>query len=228
MNLNTRTTNFTYGTSENIKKYLVNGYMDDFENNLVVHTAYTGNLNIGDTTITSTYHTGYHHNLLLLNVNLESFKPKFISEFYGSKFQSYSEDFPGKIITDNNNLYISGTFSDTPINILGNEIKNNSGNGCYDVFYSKLGMNSLLTDTPEIKQNKNNIEVYPNPCTSFLKFRCNEEIDEILIYNMIGSLIGVRVTNNNIIDINNLMSGSYSLLFCKNKKIVDRKIIIKE
>jgi hypothetical protein len=164
-----------------------------------------------------------------LKVNLKDFTPTFISEFYGSKFQSYSEDFPGKIITDEkNNIYLSGTFSDTPIYIMGNEINNNSGNGCYDVFYSKIDMNSLLSGTNEIQQNKNDIEIYPNPCSTYLKYRCNESIDEIRIYSMMGTFIGVKLSNNNIIDTGDLKSGSYSILFCKNKKIVFRKIIIKE
>jgi hypothetical protein len=229
MSLNTRTVNFTQGSSDDIRRYFVNGYMDDFGEDLVVHTAYSGDLTIGDTTISSSYHDGYHHNLLLLKVNLKDFTPTFISEFYGSKFQSYSEDFPGKIITDEkNNIYLSGTFSDTPIYIMGNEINNNSGNGCYDVFYSKIDMNSLLSGTNEIQQNKNDIEIYPNPCSTYLKYRCNESIDEIRIYSMMGTFIGVKLSNNNIIDTGDLKSGSYSILFCKNKKIVFRKIIIKE
>ena len=229
MSLNTRTLPFTESSMEDIRRYFVNGYMDDSGNDLVVHTAYMGDLTLGDTTISSSYHDGYHHNLLLLKVNLKSLTPTFISEFYGSKFQSYSNDFPGKIISDDkSNLYVSGTFSDTPIYIFGNEIKNNSGNGCYDVFYTKIAINSLLSGTNEIQQNKNDIVLFPNPFNAFLIYRCNERIDEIRIYNMIGSLVGVKLSNDNTIDMSNLKSGSYSILFCKNKKVVYRKIIIKE
>ena len=232
MQLNSCSTTFTQGSSDDFRRHFVNGYMTDFDNNLLIHTAFVGTLNIGDTTIMSSYYTDtYNYNLqnmLLLKVDVENLTPKYINTFSGA-FNSYYLDFPGKILTDNkNNLYLSGTFSENPIYINNDSIGNNSGNGCYDVLYCKFGLEKLLSDTKEIYPNNDEFILYPNPCTNFLKYRYKDKVDKIQIFNMIGTMIRECEINNSVLDIHDLEPNSYILLFYKDNKIISRKVIVKK
>jgi len=64
--------------------------------------------------------------------------------------------------------------------------------------------NSLSLDNPLSRQ----LGVYPNPTVDIVNFDLDKPIDEILVYNLSGSLIK-RETNSEFIDISDLETGLY-------------------
>ncbi len=230
MQLNNCSVNSNYGGSEDIRKHFTNGYMDELDGNLMVHTAFTGTLLIGDTTINSTYYTDFYNynlqNLLLLSVSFNDLTPKHIATFTGD---AKSYNFPGKIIADNNhNLYVSGTFSDNPLYVANSPIINNSGNNNYDVFYCKLLFNSQTSKINEIYQNKLEPEVYPNPCSTSLKYRNAEGIDKVRIIDLNGKIITEQEVTEENINVKSLNPGTYLIQLFDGDKMISKKIIIKK
>lgn len=237
LSTNTSSFQFTETSYMNFNKFsLSSGYMDDYGDNLLIHTVFSDTLSIGDSTIISKFrydpYPYYFHyqDYILFSVNLNTFTPKLIKHYSGDFPDGYTyNDFPGRIKYNEreNSLYISGSFADNPLRLFGSEIKNNSGNGCYDVFYSKINLNNSHTGLNNISSN-NTIVLYPTPCDNFLKIISFEQIDKVQIYDLLGKSLGYKNVDNNYIDVSNLTSGTYIFIFYKYQKEICRKMILKK
>ncbi len=85
--------------------------------------------------------------------------------------------------------------------------------------------------TTEIaKQTKKyEIKVFPNPCTNYITIECPKNIS-FELYNESGQKIEEKKLNaeSNFIDFTNFDAGLYAIIFYKNYKIIERKIVIKK
>lgn len=211
-----------------------NGFMTDFDNDLLIYTSFRRPIVFSNNTYSPTYDTytsQFNENLLLMRMKLSNFTPEFITKFDGqNQANGYiSIDNPkGISIDSNNNLLLTGSFKENPLNILGNPISNNSGNNSTDVLYTKLNLNSLLSINENLSI-QNNLIVYPNPTDNFLKVKYNDEIDEIKLYNIIGELIlETKNFETPILNVESLIDGIYFIDFYFENKRIERKKFIKK
>lgn len=82
-----------------------------------------------------------------------------------------------------------------------------SGIGCLgisDTGYSPEFLNS-------VRASRFNIDLYPNPATSFLHIRCNEKITTVTVLNIFGQTVAVYDcdTPTPTIDVGKLPEGCY-------------------
>jgi len=87
------------------------------------------------------------------------------------------------------------------------------------------------TETLSIDDNElNQVQVYPNPVVSALKFKAKLPIDNIIIINELGQKIkqvkGVNIINNEI-DLSNLSKGIYFVRFENENGVTTKKIVKK-
>jgi ligand-binding sensor domain-containing protein len=74
-----------------------------------------------------------------------------------------------------------------------------------------------------------NIEVFPNPSSGIITISCDENLKNIEIYNILGSLIlseKIHFQNEISINLSHLSSGIYHLVLCNEKLVLNQKIII--
>jgi hypothetical protein len=174
----------------------VNGFMDDFGNDLIVHTAFLSE--------------GNYHTLCLLKIDLENFSFSIIKTIEGER-DRYFIDMPGKIIVNQPYIYFTGEFGENPLDVFGTLLSHGDGN-IFDknVFYCKVDMNSYFTD---LEANVNlytsrKIVVFPNPVADILHIRSELEIKKITIYSIDGKL-AFSITNKNSVDVSKLPNGIY-------------------
>lgn len=77
--------------------------------------------------------------------------------------------------------------------------------------------------------SKSNISIYPNPATDYVSINSDEEIDNIKVYNMSGSLIFEESFKANQINVetSSLTTGAYMLVLETKRETIRRKLIIK-
>ncbi|MBA4240658.1 MAG: hypothetical protein C0448_08025 [Sphingobacteriaceae bacterium] len=76
-------------------------------------------------------------------------------------------------------------------------------------FFSKYSL-STLTAVNESEQLKNTLKVYPNPATSVLNFKLeNESSVSVIIFDVLGKEVLAETTQTNFVSIDKLKSGIY-------------------
>lgn len=71
------------------------------------------------------------------------------------------------------------------------------------------------------------ISVFPNPVVDQLNINTNEKISDIEVYNIAGAKIPVLKTQNNKLDVRNLLPGTYIIKFNARNKNYTEKFIKK-
>ena len=74
-----------------------------------------------------------------------------------------------------------------------------------------------------------NVEVFPNPSSGIITVSCDENLKNIEVYNLLGSLIHFEMTySQNEIELNlsHLSSGIYHLILRNENQVINQKIII--
>lgn len=77
---------------------------------------------------------------------------------------------------------------------------------------------------------ESNVLIYPNPADDILTISCKNEttIEEVVIYNQLGSRVFERELPNSTINLSNLKQGIYIIEFTSKKMKSRQKLIIKE
>ncbi|WP_053056797.1 PKD domain-containing protein [Tenacibaculum mesophilum] len=144
--------------------------------NLYILSSFRKEITIGNQTVnsTKTIHDQYNSDLILYKIDLTNFSPELILKSNGEQYYSSSPyyDLAGPIVAFNESVYITSSFTSSPITINGNTIINNSGNNGRDILYYKYNLNQ---DSP------NNLISFKNTCLSeTTEFSINGDFDSVL------------------------------------------------
>ncbi len=137
--------------------------------------------------------------------------------------------------TLNQNLISTVSSYDFQVNLTDNILKDGNRTILLAIrnptFGVKIGNDSVLTitvidDESRIKDvNPNLVKIYPNPAENTLTFESKFAIDYINIYNINGAIVANKSLNNNqILDITDLATGIYQLVFKVNGELVTARI----
>ena len=125
---------------------------------------------------------------------------------------------------------VSGSLGDTISlsNITGNidvtAIATKTSTGCQG--YGRI---TVLANVGIENAENANVNIYPNPTTSYLHVDCAEPISNIAIFNALGQrvMISNEQASQVVLDLNNLVKGSYSMrIELQNGKVVNRNFIV--
>lgn len=153
-----------------------NAHMTSKGNEIYIFTSFSGTLVFPNNTITSNvYYTNptlYSEELVLFKIDLSNFTSNFILKSYGVPNLNYSvTDAAGPILFDNNELYLTASFSSKPMLFNGSTINNNSGNNSTDVMFYKY---NTLTNS-----NVGQIDVENTCFSNMTSFNLNGNFDTI-------------------------------------------------
>ena len=85
----------------------------------------------------------------------------------------------------------------------------------------------MTTDVPAVDYI--NIKLYPNPATNEFGIETGEKINAVSIYNLNGTLIlSKQVLDNNVVNINSLVSGIYLVKVQTVNGVIMKKLIKKQ
>ena len=225
--------NTTPNYSSIIRRY-VNGIIDDFGSNLIIHTAFSDKLIIkNDTTYSDIWEQFPYNSFVLLKIDLIDFSASLIKKFDGKIRDNeisnrYYFDMPGKIIVDEPYVYFTGDFGDDPLHIYDVPIFNKSGNDQdTDVFFCKIDMSSYL-NLSGIADNKaisKNIIVFPNPVSEILQIQNEYEIIDVQIFTIDGyEMLSYKKTNS--VNVSNLANGLYIMQVKTSNGITSTKFLV--
>lgn len=133
--------------AEYLNPFYNSGHFEEKDGELYIFTNFTNTLVFPNATIHSTSYTSGGHtfnaqDMVLFKVNLTTFEDEFIFRtFYGDNGW-YRDDHADKIVFHDDDLYMTGSFVSTPLNINGSIINNNSGNGESDAMLYKYNLNA--------------------------------------------------------------------------------------
>lgn len=97
---------------------------------------------------------------------------------------------------------------------------------CTDVFYLGIDDVSVTQNSLAVSDSKKNqIKIYPNPSSDFVKIENVENIKTIRIFDMTGKL--VKQTSSKEIDVQNFAKGEYIINVYSGNEIISRKFIKK-
>lgn len=100
---------------------------------------------------TSKYNETFNNeNLLLFKIDRETFHTRYLASIKGSLNDEgeFNLDNPGPAFLDSCYLYFSAAFTENPIEVFGNSVYNNSGNGDTDVLLSKIDIWKVQPEKP--------------------------------------------------------------------------------
>jgi ligand-binding sensor domain-containing protein len=92
---------------------------------------------------------------------------------------------------------------------------------------SKISSIPIPSSVPSVSIS--NIEVFPNPSSGIITVSCDENLKNIEVYNVLGSLIHsekVHFQNEISINLSHLSSGIYHLILRNENQVINQKIII--
>lgn len=206
------------------RRHYPNGFIDDFGNDLIIHSAFLDSLIIDNDTIWS---KGYQ-TLCLLKIDLENFSVSLIKTIEGKREQ-YFVDMPGKLIADEPYIYFSGDYGENPLDVFGTLLYNRGTNIFdEDVFYCKIDMTPYFTDLEgninQLMQNK--VLVFPNPVSDILYIQSELKINKLTIFSIDGKII-FSGTNTNSVDVSKLSNGIYIVNILTNNGIDISKFLVK-
>lgn len=161
-----------------------------------------------------------------------SFTSGFIAKYdnsgayqYAVKLESSGHTYPSDISIDlNNNIYISGLFSNTCDFDPSSNNTNITSNGLDDAFIVKYSYSATGIET--ISEN-DNINVYPNPFNSVIKVTGVFPKSNIKIFNTMGVLIKEFLANsdNVFVDLQNVPKGIYLMQIANKDKTFSKKLM---
>lgn len=99
-----------------------------------------------------------------------------------------------------------------------------SNNGCNTTTWITLAYNVGIDEVGNL-----NINIYPNPATRYINLSSTEEMKEAVVYNTVGQQVLRQSVNGNsaVLDLGNLVPGSYSLrIVSQNGDQTTRKFIV--
>ena len=170
-----------------------------------------------------------------------------INEYvYGSQARYYTPNIHPQFTNENDELlftyslnYSTDDKTDITVNSAGNKIVNGVSvvKGAYidpyfyrvkgvRVPYSVLGIpaTSSLTAAVEVKEDKNKLELFPNPAKELLNIRSGISLEGATfeIYNPMGSLLNNGKLKDNNVNIKTLPAGFYTLVIKINNTIISK------
>ena len=77
----------------------------------------------------------------------------------------------------------------------------------------------------DLKQQRNDIQIYPNPVRDNLQISSSENIEELMICDQYGRLVLSPPSENNTIDVSALEPGMYFLIISTEKGQISKKFI---
>ena len=99
-----------------------------------------------------------------------------------------------------------------------------SNNGCNTTTWITLAYNVGIDEVGNL-----NVNIYPNPATRYINLSSTEEMKEAVVYNTVGQQVLRQSVNGNsaVLDLGNLVPGSYSLrIVSQNGDQTTRKFIV--
>lgn len=217
-----------------IRRY-VNGFLDDFGDNLIVHTAFDNKLVLGNDTIYSKeWGGGFTYNsFVLLEIDLNEFEASLIKKFDGEIRDNFISnrayfDMPGKIIVDEPYIYFTGEFGDDPLYIYDVPIPNKSGNDLdTDVFYTKIDMSSYmnLSDVNSRKHPEYKLTISADSDFSTLHIHSDLDIKDIKILTIDGRVVCTYKNSDNM-NISSLANGVYLLQINSDERNLSARFLI--
>ena len=87
----------------------------------------------------------------------------------------------------------------------------------------------MIQFTADVDENHTytNCQVYPNPATSVINLKCDEEIENICVYNLVGDKIDEQTFGNSVV-VSEFLTGFYIVVLkTKNNKIC-RRVFLKK
>ena len=99
---------------------------------------------------TSKYNETFNNeNLLFFKIDRETFRTRYLTSTKGAlDWSEFNVDNPGPAFLDSSYLYFSAAFTENPIEVFGNSVYNNSGNGDTDVLLSKIDIGKIQPEKP--------------------------------------------------------------------------------
>jgi gliding motility-associated-like protein len=175
-----------------------NAYLAEKDNELYVFSSFSGIMKFPNAIISSRlYESGgtYYNNeeLVLFKINLNNFDSEFILKSSGTNYyqNGMSTDAANPILFHGRDLYLTASFSSSPLIINNTVINNNSGNSASDVMLYKYKLDPLSTDSGSI--------LAENTCFNKpVNFEVKGNFDSIL-----WDFDDPNSTTNNIATINN-------------------------
>lgn len=193
-----------------IKKHYTNGFMADFNNDLIIHTAFNDSLVLNGETL---YSKERYSTLVLLKINLTDLSVTLIGKMEGSS-DNYFLDMPGKIIVNEPYIYFTGEFGEKPLDVFGSKIFSKGGN-IFDtnVFFCKADMTSYINNSSNLNYTyyiDEELILYPNPASDILYIKTEDEtLINIEVFTIDGRTVLLALQNTNTLDVSKLLKGSY-------------------
>ncbi len=195
-----------YANVENDSLYLIFDYVTNFKifkqklssysmkiNSLIIETK---NANVFNSKI----FTFGNLDLSLYDKNLQNLYHYYVEEKFGTFYSSIKID---------NKIYIYGLMLSDP------------ESGSYNEIFAILDLKDKLTLNIKYSDISNST-LFPNPTSHYLNFYSNKDINEVVIYDLLGQIVLHHVINGNKIDVSNLTNGIY---FIKINNGVTQKLI---
>jgi hypothetical protein len=82
---------------------------------------------------------------------------------------------------------------------------------------------NITVDISEIKQQRTELKIYPNPVKDFLSIESKEIIEEVLIYDIKGNLL--RNESSKYFSVSNFKSGIYFIRISSNSQVIYRRFV---
>jgi hypothetical protein len=185
---------------------------------LYIAAGFNATISVGDSAFHSCAPLDAHY--------LNSFIAKYDLDgnfLWARNMQSSSNRIYGIDVDSNGNVYLTGY-------IHGDIILDGvtySRQGSRDFFIAKL---SEKDASIEVIDEKNSIELYPNPASEYLNIKMpgKELLNEIKIYCLTGELLKTIKCKNHEITLNlqSLVPGQYILTLTTDRKTINKKIVI--
>jgi len=95
----------------------------------------------------------------------------------------------------------------------------------YDVYVDNVSLKAAAVASVD-NVFADNITIYPNPATNFIKISTTENISNVEVYNIVGKrVLSIKKLENNQVDISNLASGMYMLRLTNGTSVTTKKIM---